>query len=390
MQFSCDRKELLAAARRTAKAAAPPSTHLPALAGILLQADASNFELTLTATNLEIAISSAVAAPVSEGGGIVVGANLLADMLSLLEGQTVEIQSQPGNQLLLSGGNASYLVAGLPEKAFPVLQLPDGSPAVQVSRLKGLARQTVFAAAKSGSTPLRCVKLEIRPDHLRAIGCDGNLLSFAKREVSGGQPMELLIPSSAFSVLTGLTGEEDPLLLTADDKQAVFRCPQKNWVFSTRMGTGSYLDADAILSGIDKRYEAVADAASLKQVLGEMSVLANADPAAPPVICLAFSLGEITVSAENEYGSARDAVAAQVFTPTPPEGFYYPGKKLLQGLQAMSGEIRLSLSGGGMLLVACGEQTFLLTPTRKPSRPAPKRAKTPRSSKGQTEKAKAA
>ena len=390
MQFSCDRKELLTAARRATKAAAPRTTPVPALSGILLQADASNFELTLTATNLEIAISSSVAAPVSESGGVVVDAGLLADMLSLLEGQTIEVQSQPGNQILLSGGNASYLVAGLSEKAFPILQIPDGSPAVQVSRLNGLARQTVFAAAKSDSTPLRCVKLEIRPDHLRAIGCDGNLLSFAKREVSGSQPMELLIPSSSFSVLTGLAGEDDQLLLTADDKQAVFRCPQKNWIFSTQLGMGSYLDVDAVLTGIDKRYEAITDAASLKQVLGEMTVLSNTDSAIPPLICLTFSSGEISVSAENEYGSARDAIAAQVSTPTPPGGFYYLGKKLLLGLRAMGGEIRLSLSGSGILLATCGEQTFLLTPNCNPSLSASKRAKVPKKSKGQTKKAKAA
>ena len=56
MEFSCDRKSLLAAARRTAKAAASTTT-VDALAGILLTADAENYELTLSATDLNIAIT---------------------------------------------------------------------------------------------------------------------------------------------------------------------------------------------------------------------------------------------------------------------------------------------------------------------------------------------
>ena len=59
MQFSCNRKELLAAAKRTAKAASI-STKVSVLTGMLIQADADNYELTLTATNMEIAISCTV------------------------------------------------------------------------------------------------------------------------------------------------------------------------------------------------------------------------------------------------------------------------------------------------------------------------------------------
>ena len=221
MEFSCDRKSLLAAARRTAKAAASTTT-VDALAGILLTADAENYELTLSATDLNIAITCTVTAPVVAGGSVVVGAKLFVEMLSLLKGQTVEIKLHPQHQLAVTSDTAGYLVACLPAEEFPSLNLPEQTETIELSGVKGLAKQTVFAAAKSGNLPMQCVKLELSGDSLRAIGCDGAVLSASRRELTGGKPVSLLIPAPSFSALAGSVGEEEKLLFSTDGKQAVF------------------------------------------------------------------------------------------------------------------------------------------------------------------------
>ena len=215
MEFSCDRKSLLAAARRTAKAAASTTT-VDALAGILLTADAENYELTLSATDLNIAITCTVTAPVVAGGSVVVGAKLFVEMLSLLKGQTVEIKLHPQHQLAVTSDTAGYLVACLPAEEFPSLNLPEQTETIELSGVKGLAKQTVFAAAKSGNLPMQCVKLELSGDSLRAIGCDGAVLSASRRELTGGKPVSLLIPAPSFSALAGSVGEEDKLLFSTD------------------------------------------------------------------------------------------------------------------------------------------------------------------------------
>ena len=274
MEFSCDRKSLLAAARRTAKAAASTTT-VDALAGILLTADAENYELTLSATDLNIAITCTVTAPVVAGGSVVVGAKLFVEMLSLLKGQTVEIKLHPQHQLAVTSDTAGYLVACLPAEEFPSLNLPEQTETIELSGVKGLAKQTVFAAAKSGNLPMQCVKLELSGDSLRAIGCDGAVLSASRRELTGGKPVSLLIPAPSFSALAGSVGEEEKLLFSTDGKQAVFYSPEQDMTFATRLGSGTYLDADTVLSGVAKQYEALVDASEFRSALDRTITLSG-------------------------------------------------------------------------------------------------------------------
>ena len=362
MEFSCDRKSLLAAARRTAKAAASTTT-VDALAGILLTADAENYELTLSATDLNIAITCTVTAPVVAGGSVVVGAKLFVEMLSLLKGQTVEIKLHPQHQLAVTSDTAGYLVACLPAEEFPSLNLPEQTETIELSGVKGLAKQTVFAAAKSGNLPMQCVKLELSGDSLRAIGCDGAVLSASRRELTGGKPVSLLIPAPSFSALAGSVGEEEKLLFSTDGKQAVFYSPEQDMTFATRLGSGTYLDADTVLSGVAKQYEALVDASEFRSALDRTITLSGTGSA---YINLVFSLGMISLTCETEHGTAKDSLPAQVITVMPPEGFCYQGRKLLQGIQTMNGPIRIIVSAEGLLLISGGEQSFLQSPGKKP------------------------
>lgn len=374
MVFSCDRKTLLTAVKRTAKAAASSST-VEILTGILLSADAENYELFLAATDLNLSVTCTVAAPVIRSGKAVVSAKLFLEMLSLLGGQTVEVQLLPQNQLEVSSGSTRYQVACLPANDFPIPQLPELAGEVEIGKIKSLAKQTVFAAARSGASVMRCVKLELAPDSLRAVGCDGNILSSVRRENAGGGSAGLLIPASALSLLAGLAGDEEKLLLSSDGKQAVFRSPEQAMTFAVRLGAGSYLDVDSVLSCVSGQYEAVVDAVLFRKALDGVNALAESGSA---LVNLVFSLGLISLSCESEVGNAKNEVPAQVTAVMPPEGFYYQGRKLLQGIQPMTGPIRLTVSDAGLLLVSGGEQSFFQTPSKKG---AAKPAKKPRTKK---------
>lgn len=374
MEFSCDRKTLLAAARRTAKAAAS-SSKVEALTGILLSADADAFELSLSATNLIHTIACTVAAPVLRSGRTVVGAKLFMEMLSLLEGQTVEVSLLPQNQLEVSSGTARYQVACLPAEDFPAPEFPEPAREMEIGGIRDLAKQTVFAAAKSGASVMQCVKLELAPDHLRAVGCDGSILSAVQRENPGSCSAQLLIPASDLSLLAGLAGDEEKLLLSGDGKQAVFRCPEQNMVFATRLGAGSYLDVDSVLSCVTRHYEAMVDAAAFRQALDSILTLTETGS---PLVDLVFSLGLISLSCESQAGTAKNEVPAQVTAIMPPEGFCYQGRKLFQGVKTMTGPIRLTVSDTGLLLVTGGEQSFFQSPSKKMAAKAAKKARTKR------------
>ena len=318
MVFSCDRKTLLAAVKRTAKAAAS-SSKVEILTGILLSADAENYELFLAATDLNLSITCTVAAPVSRSGRAVVNAKLFVEMLSLLGGQTVEVQLLPQNQLEVS------------------------------------------------------IRLELTSDSLRAVGCDGNILSSVRRQNDGSGSAGLLIPASALSLLAGLTGDEETLLLSSDGKQAVFRSPEQGMTFAIRLGVGSYLDVDSVLSCVSKQYEAIVDATMFRDALDHVNALAEPGSS---LVNLVFSLGLLSLSCESAAGSAKNEIPAQVTAIMPPEGFCYQGKKLLQGIQTMTGPIQLTVSDTGLLLVSGGEQSFFQAPSKKHAAKAAKKSRT--------------
>lgn len=372
MEFSCDRKSLLAAAKRTAKAAAA-SSNVESLTGILLSADADHYELSLSATNLNHAIICAVAAPVLQGGSIVVGAKLFVEMLSLLGGQTVEVRLLPQNQLEVSSDTTRYQIACLSANSFPVLRLPEATGEVEIGSVKSLAKQTVFAAARSGASVMQCIRLELDPDSLRAVGCDGSVLSSVQRKNPGSSSTQLLIPASSLSLLAGLVGAEEKLLLSSDGERAAFRSTEQNMTFTTRLGTGSYLDVNSVLSCVTTQYEAVVDADLFQKALDSVNILAEADSV---LVNLVFSLGMLSLSCKNTAGTVKNEVPAQVTGLMPPEGFYYQSRKLYQGVRSMTGPIHLTISGTGLLLASGGEQSFFQTPSMKPTAKATKRTKT--------------
>lgn len=372
MVFSCDRKTLLAAVKRTAKAAAS-SSKVEILTGILLSADAENYELFLAATDLNLSITCTVAAPVVRSGRAVVSAKLFAEMLSLLGGQTVEVQLLPQNQLGVSSGSTRYRIACLPADDFPVPQFSEPAGEVEISRIKSLAKQTVFAAAKTGSSVMQCIRLELTSDSLRAVGCDGNILSSVRRQSAGSGSAGLLIPASALSLLAGLTGDEETLLLSSDGKQAVFRSPEQGMTFAIRLGVGSYLDVDSVLSCVSKQYEAIVDATMFRDALDHVNALTEPGSS---LVNLVFSLGLLSLSCESAAGSAKNEIPAQVTAIMPPEGFCYQSKKLLQGIQTMTGPIQLTVSDTGLLLVSGGEQSFFQAPSKKQAAKAAKKSRT--------------
>ena len=78
MNFSCEKALLLSAVNTAGRAVAAKSS-IPALEGILLEAQGSR--LTMTGYNLETGIRTTVEADIREGGSLVVSARLFGDII---------------------------------------------------------------------------------------------------------------------------------------------------------------------------------------------------------------------------------------------------------------------------------------------------------------------
>ena len=90
MKFSCE-KALLQSAIATSSRATAPKSSIPALEGILLEADN---ELRLTGYNLETGIRTVVPADVQESGSLVLSARMFGDIVRNLPDDMVSFSSE--------------------------------------------------------------------------------------------------------------------------------------------------------------------------------------------------------------------------------------------------------------------------------------------------------
>ena len=176
-----NRAEFLDAAKRAASVA-PSESPLDVLKGALMEADAASGKLTITSTNMEVALEEKLPCSVQEGGSLVFSAKMLTEMLQRLPLDTVQI-SRPENRgrMALRSENACYEVDVWDRGAFPKPDLPFPEDTVKLSGIPGMAQRTVFATAQDNNKPLlKCVNLKFTNVGLRAAGSNGNCIVTAK------------------------------------------------------------------------------------------------------------------------------------------------------------------------------------------------------------------
>ena len=128
---------------------------LPVLANVLLKTE--NAGLKLTATNLEIGINCWVPGKVVDEGEITVPAKLLADLVSSLPNQRIDLQfSAKDRTLKVTSGGSRSSIKGIEADEFPVVAAIGDTPATSADSraLRDALAEVVFAAASDESRPI--------------------------------------------------------------------------------------------------------------------------------------------------------------------------------------------------------------------------------------------
>lgn len=359
MKLTFNRADFLQAARKLCKVA-PETSPVACLTGILLEADAENLEVTMTASNQETEISCDLSAAVMAGGSVVINALLFTEMLRLFGEPTVTMETQANDQLLISCGNANFTIVTLSAKGYPKIKIPQPQHISEISNLRTLVKSTVFAVSKNGSNQaLKCVKLELVGSAARTVGTDGTRLMVCNKPLGEkNKPLTLLIPPGALVLLASLVEDTEKLRLESTARYAVFH--GQNMTFSTLVHPGTYIDENGVLSGVQGCYEAMIEAGELADALDMLEAAA----AASEQLRMVFTASGISLSCAGENAISSTQALAQVIVPTPPDGFYYPLRSFAQGVSTMSGMLKLTVAQGGFLLASNTEQTFFQAPIR--------------------------
>lgn len=237
MLITVNRAELLATVKR-ATTIAPPDSPLDVLKGVLLESDSARKMLTVTSTNLEVALVEKIPCSAQEDGALVYSARTLAEMLQRLPEDTVEISRKENRgRMTLTSGSVSYEVDVWDRGAFPKPDLPFPEDTVKVSGIPAVAQHTVFATAQDKDKPLlRCVNLMFTDAGLRAAGSNGMCIVTAKGDDQSTGDISLLVPALSLGKLAGMCKDEDEFRVGTTGKSIVFF--KENFLFSARLMEG--------------------------------------------------------------------------------------------------------------------------------------------------------
>lgn len=363
MKITFNRAELLSAAKR-GESIAPHNSPLDVLKGLLLEADAANGTLTMTASNLDITLEQKIPCIVPEDDAVVVNARLVVDMLSSLPGDTVELERIPGRPLIFfRGGMAEYEVPVWERSSYPRLELPFPEDTVKVSGIPGMAKRTVFAAAEDNSKPLlKCVNLKFTREGLRAAVGNGNCIVTARGDEKSTGDISLLLPALSLERLARMCGDKDEFRVGTTGRTIVFL--RENFVYSACLLEGEYIDADGLMGSIRNQFQVLTGISELRRALSSAS---SVDVDGTGKVCLRFEGQRLTFRCAGEHGNTNVPMDMISLTGMPQGEYWYSSRQLMDCLRALSGTVKLGVAQGGMLVLETEDACYAQTAMRPPA-----------------------
>jgi DNA polymerase-3 subunit beta len=231
MKLSCLQENLSRALAVVGRAVAVRST-LPITQNVLLATDGGR--LKLSATNLEIGITTWIGAMIEEEGSITVPARLLTEFIgSLPQGQIEITGSERPKSLSLNSGRINARISGTDAEDFPPIPTISAEEGVefQVSTrdIKRSIDQTAFAADTEETRPvLSGILVEIEGDKLTLAAADGFRLAVKQGSILNPveKPVNVIIPARTFSEVSRLIGDQDStmeVLVSSSRNQVLFQ-----------------------------------------------------------------------------------------------------------------------------------------------------------------------
>ena len=274
MRFTISR-EKLQEGLTAVTATIPAKTTLPVLANILVETTERG--IRLSGTDLDIAVSTEVAADVEAAGAITIPAKKLSEIARELPPSPVKMAAAGEQRVTLDCGRSHFKILGLPKDEFPSFPAVrfNESWRIRSGELQKLISHTSFAVSTEESRPiLNGVLWELRPEMMRMVATNGHRL--AKMELpiktAAAPSSDLIVPPKALEQVRRLYPEDEELEIARGENHLGFRSPFTS-VF-TRLIEGPYPPYDQVIPRDNNRI-AICDRAALMSALRRMSVIAS-------------------------------------------------------------------------------------------------------------------
>jgi len=282
-------------------------TTLPILSNTLLQAGKDS--LSLTTTDLDVAVRCSVEAEVSKPGATTLPARKLFSILKEVPAADIEVEVDERNAASIRCGSSFYKIMGLPEEEFPQFPKPEGGKTLKLEQaaLRDMLKKTAYSVSVDETRyVLNGVYLSVKPDKLTVVATDGRRLALVERdmEIPKGAESELIVPSKAVGELQRLLGSSGDVSLSVGENQILFTLGDT--ILVSKLIEGTYPNFRQVIP-TEAKERVQLERETLLAALHRASILASEKSQS---VKLNFSKNTLTITATTpEVGEAKETLS---------------------------------------------------------------------------------
>jgi len=304
MKIQVTQENLSRALNNVAKVASGRNT-LPILSNVLIKTVGKR--TSISATNLNIAVTSFIGSKVSEEGSITAPARLLQDFVSNLPSGPIDITLEE-TRIHIKTENHKSTINGISSEDYPITpQIKDGKRwSINSSDLKKALSQVIVAASNDDARPiLTGVNFHTATGRLVVVATDGYRLSEVKT-INMNEDINITVPAAAVQELTRITPDNQEVSVISDDQQVLFKTAETE--LTSRLIEGTYPDykklipktlaTTAVLSKSDFANIAKISSLFARESAGSVVVGVGGEKDSLTISSVASQLGENTARAE--------------------------------------------------------------------------------------------
>ena len=308
MKLTCDGLALTTAVLKVSKAL-PVKKNNSILEGIKISA--KDGKLILTATDLEMAIITSIAADVQIEGEVLVIGKLFADFVKSLSDDKITLECVGGKNLTIKYGDNEGFIKSMDYDEYPVVDKIEEQSNFAMTKedLKDLINKVAFAASQEDSRPIfKGCLFEINAGVVTAVALDGYRLSLCKKPCEALKDGKYIIPARALNEIVRVIDEaEENVKLVFSQEKLMVEIGSTQLI--SRLIIGDYINYRNIIScdfnsvGIFKRDRFL-------ESINRVSIISRSDK--NNTVKLELNENIIMIDSRSEVSNVHETIPAEI------------------------------------------------------------------------------
>jgi DNA polymerase-3 subunit beta len=307
MKFSVSKDKLLEGLSIVQNVVSTRTT-LPILSNVLLQA--SEGEIRLTTTDLDVGVRGSVEAQVERSGATTLPARRLFSIVRELPAAEIYVDVDSKNLASIRSGPSYFKILGLPEEEFPPLPRFDDAKLFTIAQkdLKDGLKKTSYAISTDETRyVLNGTLFSFKDNKLTLVATDGRRLALVDLELEfpRSQEIDVIVPTKAVTELQRLVKDEGDVKVSIGENQIAFEINQTLLV--SKLIEGNYPNYRQVIPS-EAKERVTLERETLLNAVRRVALLASEKSNS---VKLSFSKGNIDIVATTpEVGEARESLVA--------------------------------------------------------------------------------